>query len=208
MKLYASPGACSLAPHIALCELNLPHELVIVNLRHGDNRKPEYLAKNPLGSVPTLEVGEGQFLTEVPAILLYLADSKPEGELAPSPGDPVRYKLYQWLNLIATELHKGLGPALFPGRFVSDEAAQAELAGKAREKAAQRLEHINKHLGDFLFLLPKFSVADIYLFVMLTWWERLEQKLDSWPALQRLEEHMRQRLGVKEAMLREQAALR
>jgi glutathione S-transferase len=207
MKLYASPGACSLAPHIALHELDLQHELVIVDLSKGDNQKPEFLALNPSGAVPVLEVDEGQFLTENQAILTYLGDLKPGDGLTPLPGDPLRYKLYQWLSFVATELHKGVATGMFASRFVSDTQAAEELAKNSLAKVEKRFALVSEHLGAHDWLLPRFSVADIYLFIPLNWWvEKLGRNLGTWPNLQKHHERMTGRLAVQKALAAEREA--
>lgn len=207
MKLYASPGACSLAAHITLHELDLQHEVVIVDLSKGDNQKPEFLAKNPTGAVPVLEIGEGQFLTENIAILTYLADLKPGDGMAPAPGDPLRYKLYQWLSFVATEMHKGVATAMFASRFVSDPKAAEELAKNSRDRVEKRLQVLSDHLGEHEWLLPRYSVADVYLFVPLGWWvERLQLTLDRWPNLRKYYERIYGRLAVQKAMAMERDA--
>lgn len=208
MKLYASPGACSLAAHIALHELDLQHEVVIVDLSKGDNQKPEFLAKNPSGAVPVLEVGEGQFLTENLAILTYLGDLKPGDGLTPAPGDPLRYKLYQWLSFVSTELHKGVATGMFASRFVSDAAAAEELARNSLAKVEKRFQVVSDHLGSHDWLLPRYSVADIYLFIPLNWWvEKLGRSLAAWPNLQKHHERMTGRLAVQKALAAEREAV-
>ena len=110
MKLYYSPGACSFAPHIALHEAGLPFEAVKVDLRkHKLADGSDFYAINPKGYVPVLELDDGQRLTEVAVILQYIADRKP-GTLAPAFGSMERYRLMEWLNFIATEVHKQFGP--------------------------------------------------------------------------------------------------
>ena len=110
MKLYYAPAACSLAPHIALSEAGLDHELVRVDLRtHTLPDGRDYVAVNPKGYVPVLELDDGTRLTEAAVILQYIADRKP-GSLAPAFGSLPRYQLMERLNFIATEIHKGFGP--------------------------------------------------------------------------------------------------
>jgi glutathione S-transferase len=111
MKLYYSPGACSLSPHIVLCEAGLPHELIKVDLKtkkteHGD----DFNTINPKGYVPTLVLDGGEVLTEGPAIVQYLADLAPAKNLAPAAGTMARVRLQEWLNFISTEVHKGFSP--------------------------------------------------------------------------------------------------
>ena len=179
MKLYYSPGACSLSPHIALCAAELPHELVRVDIR---TRKTEdgadFTAINPYGYVPVLELDNGERLTEGPAIVQYIADQAPDKKLAPPPGSWERYRLQSWLNFISTELHKGLGALFNP-----------ELAEKAgdiiRTRMSQRLDGLVKALGDGPFLMgDNFTVADGYLFTVLNWAQYVHFDLSPWPSLQ------------------------
>ncbi len=162
MKLYFSPGACSLSPHIALREAGLPFDLERVSLKEKKTQGGEdFLAINPKGAVPTLRLDGGEILTEGAAIVQYIADQKPESNLAPKAGTLERYRLAEWLNYIATELHKGFSPI-----FKGDDAA------KAAAKAAfiPKLEYVGRQLAGKPFLLgDQFTVADTYLFTILTW---------------------------------------
>lgn len=167
MKLYLSPGACSLADHIALHEAGLAFDRVSVDLkakRTGDGRN--FLEINPKGYVPALELDDGQVLTENIAILAWAADQNPE--LAPH-GDPLaRYRLLEMLGFISTEVHKGFKP-FFAGGSDEDKAKAGDAIGKRLGYLAERMK------GDYLFG-ERFTVADAYLFVMLTWAQRLGVK--------------------------------
>jgi glutathione S-transferase len=164
MKLYYSPGACSLSPHIVLAEAGLKADLVKVDLRaHKTEGGEDYYAINPKGYVPALQLDSGELLTEGPAIVQYLADQKPEAKLAPANGTLARYKLQEWLTFIGTEIHKSFSPLFNPA--VTEDVKQASL-----ERISKRLEHTAKHLEGKQYLLgDQFSVADAYLFVMLNW---------------------------------------
>ena len=205
MKLYGCPGTCSLAPHIALHELDLPHEYLCIDLRRGDGQSPQYLAKNLLGAVPLLELASGQVLTEVQVILQYLADQKPEAGLAPPPTHPERYRLQQWLSLIATELHRNFYPLFFGGRFVSDAQAVEELAEHFRQRLRSRWQVVCDRLGENDWLLgQQYTVADIYLYVVLTWWVKgLQLELDAWPNLLGFIQRMESRPAVQAALAAE-----
>lgn len=202
MKLYACPGTCSLAPHIALHELGLPHELHWLDLRRGDGQSPHYLAKNPLGAVPLLELDSGQVLTEVQVILQYLADQKPELGLVPPPTDPERYRLQQWLSLIATELHRNFYPLFFGARVLSDAQSVEELGQHFRQRLRSRWQVVGEKLGENPWLLgEQYTVADIYLFVVLTWWLKgLQLDLDAWPNLLGFMQRMEARPAVQAAL--------
>jgi glutathione S-transferase len=195
MKLYFKAGACSLSPHIVLRELGLPFDLDRVDTKAGKTAAgQDFRSINPKGYVPTLQLDDGGVLTEGVAIVQYLADRKPEAQLAPKSGSLERYRLQEWLNYIATELHKGFGGPLFAS--ASEEAKQAarEAYGKKLDFLAQRLEK-----GEFL-LGERFTVADAYLFTVLTWSEGRGIQLKSWPALKKYFDRIAARPAVREAM--------
>lgn len=195
MKLYYSPGACSLSPHIVAREAGLPLDLVKVDLRakktaDGD----DYWAINGKGSVPVLELEDGTRLTEGPAIVQYLADRAPAKQLVPANGTIERYRLQEWLNFITSELHKQFSP-LF------DPTSTDELKAKQREKIAGRLDWIVKELGDKPYLTGEtFTAADAYLFTVLNWARGTHIDLARWPTLQAYQARVAQRPEVKAAM--------
>lgn len=164
MKLYYSPGACSLATHIALKESGLDFETIAVALStHTLADGTDYYSINPLGYVPLLALEDGRLLHEVAVILQYVADQVPERQLAPAYGTFERYKLQEWLNVIATEIHKGFSPLFIP-KLPDD--AKTDI--KARLTA--RLQWIDSALSGKNYLMGEvFTVADAYLFVMQTW---------------------------------------
>jgi glutathione S-transferase len=168
MKLYYAPGACSLSPHIVAQEAGIPLELVKVDLKsHKTESGEDFYTINPKGYVPALKLDDGNMLTEGPAIVQYLADQKPASNLAPANGTFARYKLNEWLTFINSELHKNFGP-LFSNP--SDDVKKAQI-----EKIIKRFDYVNSLLGDKPFLLgDNFTVADAYLFVMLTWAQHLK----------------------------------
>ena len=178
MKLFISPGACSLAPHIALREAGATFDAVKVDLA---TRKVEtgedFLAVNPSGKVPALTLDSGETLTENPAILLYIADQKPDAGLAPRDGTMERYRLLSRLSFLGSEFHKAFVPLFTPG--ASDEAkATASIAVK------NHLAALDKELaGKDHYAGADFSVADIYLFVMLGWPAHVGIDMSAYPAL-------------------------
>jgi glutathione S-transferase len=195
MKLYFKPGACSLSPHIVLRELGVPFDLDRVDTKAGKTAAgQDFRSINPKGYVPTLQLDDGAVLTEGVAIVQYLADRKPEAQLAPKSGSLERYRLQEWLNYIATELHKGFGGPLFAS--ASEEAKQAarDAYGKKLDFLAQRLEK-----GEFL-LGERFTVADAYLFTVLTWSKGRGIPLENWPALKKYFDRIAARPAVREAM--------
>lgn len=165
MELYCSPMACSLASHITALEAGLPVRINFVNTaaRQTDSGD-DFLQISPNGYVPALRIDSGDILNEGPSVLQYLADRKPEKNLAPKWGTLERYQLIDVLNYISTEMHKALFiPLLTPG---APQPAKAE----AEAELPRALDYIQGRLGDKKYLLGEnFTVADAYLFVMLTW---------------------------------------
>jgi glutathione S-transferase len=178
MKLYYSPGACSLSPHIVLREGGFDFQLERVNLKTGQTETGrDYKTVNPLGYVPALELDDGEVLTEGPAIVQYLADRVPEKRLAPPAESLARYRLMAWLNFISTELHKGFG-ALFNPAF--PEEARAIV----RAQLEQRIGETERRLAGKPYILgEEFSVADAYLFTVLGWGKYVGLDLAPWPGL-------------------------
>lgn len=198
MKLYYSPGACSLSPHIVAYEANLPLELIKVDLQSKLTEAGEdFRQVNPNGYVPVLILDDGHKLTEGPAIVQYLADQTPEKKLAPEPGTLERYLLQQWLNFIATEIHKSFAP-LF------DSRAPQAMKDWAMERLIARLSTVAEHLSDHPYLLGKgFSVADVYLFVTLGWGRYVDLDISKWPAFTRYVEKISVRPAVQKALQEE-----
>ena len=163
MKLYYSPGACSLSPHIVLREAGLPFTLVMASTKtHKLADGTDYYSINPKGYVPLLELDDGTKLTEVAVLLQVIADKKP-GTLAPAAGTMERYKLMEWLNFIATEIHKGFSPLWAPDT--------PELT-KQRAVAAikRRLGTVDAQLAKTPYLAGSgFTIADAYLFTIVNW---------------------------------------
>jgi glutathione S-transferase len=162
-KLYFSPGACSLSPHIALCEVGLPFVLVRVDFAGGRTTADgKTLSEvNPKNYVPALVLPDGQLLTEGAVIVQYIADQAPDRKLIPPCGSFERVRLQEWLNFLATELHKGFGPLYSP------EAGDAYKAA-VRERIEIRMEHLARAVADRAFLMgDQFTVADGYaLYIM------------------------------------------
>lgn len=163
MKLFYTPGACSLAPHILLNEAAIPHEAIKVDLRAKTYEGGDFRKINPKGYVPTLQLANGQLLTENAVILQYIADQKPEAHLIPKAGSFERYRLLEWENFIATELHKGFSPLWDP----RTPEAYKEIA---KASLNNRFTYVNQHLGDHAFLMgQQYTLVDAYLFTILTW---------------------------------------
>jgi glutathione S-transferase len=198
MKLYFSPGACSLSPHIVLREAGLPFTAMKVNNKTKElEGGGDYRSVNPKGYVPSLGLDDGSVLTEGPAIVQYLADQAPAAKLAPSNGTLERYRLQEWLNFITSELHKQFSP-LF------DASSPEELKAKQREKISGRLDWVAQQLGNKPYLMgDTFTVADAYLFTVINWGQWVGIDLGKWPALKAYHERVAARPRVREAMVAE-----
>lgn len=198
MKLYYSPGACSLSPHIALREAGLAFELEKVDLRSKKTAADADYAKiNPKGYVPALRFDDGTMLTEGPAIVQWVADEVPQKHLAPPAGTMQRYKLIEWLNFISTELHKQFSPLFNPLSGDDVKSRQRELLGR-------RFDFVQQQLGARPYLLGEhFSVADGYLFTVLNWCRWVDIDLAQWPGLAAFVARVAARPKVHEALVAE-----
>jgi glutathione S-transferase len=195
MKLYYFSGACSLASNIALREAGVPFELVKVDRR---TRKAadglDYNEVNPKGYVPALALDNGEVLTENVAVLQYIADRNPASKLAPPAGTMERYRLVEWLAFISSEIHKNFSP-LFR------EDAPEETKQFVRKVLSTRLDYLNRAIGNRPFLMgEQFTVADAYLFTVLSWSRHLNFDLGKWPQVQRYVERVGARPQVTEAL--------
>lgn len=193
MKLYYTPGACSLASHIVLRETGLDFQIEKVNLRDKVTESgADFRQINPLGYIPALQLDSGEVLTEGPAIMQFVADQKPDSVLA-SHG-LARYQTVGWLNLIATELHKTCSPLFAP--TITDEQREPIIA-----RLSARLDHIETTLTVHAYLTgTEFTVADAYLFVVTGWFGRLNISLQRWPHIERFREVVAARPAVHAAM--------
>lgn len=195
MKLYFSPGVCSLSPHIVLEESGLPFETEQVDLRKKTTASgADYSEINPKGYVPALVLDNGVLLTEGPAIVQYLADQVPDKQLAPANGTLARYQLQSWLTFIGTEVHKSFTPFFKPD-------STPEMKDAAKANLERRLGYINTELAGREYLLPEgYSVADIYLFVVLGWSRLIKLDLTPWPQLQAFQARVGARPAVQRAL--------
>ena len=198
MKLYYTPGACSLSPHIALAEAGLPYDLVKVDLRakkleNGD----DFLKVNPKGQVPALALDSGELITEGPVIVQMIADKVPAKNLAPSRDSAERYKLLEWLTYINSELHKNIGPMFNPA--LSDEAK-----GVFKDRAMSKFKYTDSQLAGRDYLMGShFTVADGYLYVMLRWAEGMKFDLSGLNHLLAYKDRVAARPKVQEALVKE-----
>ena len=195
MKLYYSPGACSLSPHIALREAGLAFEPVMASTKtHQLNDGTDYYGINPLGYVPMLELDDGTRLTEGPAIVQYIADQAPTKKLAPANGTMQRYRMQSWLTFVGMELHKGFGPLFNP-------ATPEEVKTATKERLVKRLAWLEGQLEGKQYLMgEQFSVADGYLFTVTNWAQHLNVDLSPFPNLLAYRARVAARPAVQEAM--------
>lgn len=195
MKLYYSPGACSQAAHIVLHETGFSHDSVRVDLRAKTLEDgSDYLRINAKGAVPALELENGEVLTENAVILQYLGDRSGSSDVFPPLGDFRRYRVLEWLNYVATELHKGFAPLWNP-------AAASEWKQATREQLAKKFDYVEQQLGERPFLTGnQFTIADAYLFVMLGWTKVHKIDLGRWPGLTAFRERMKQRPSVRQVL--------
>jgi glutathione S-transferase len=195
MKLYYAPGACSMAPHIVAREAGYSLDLTKVDI---PNKKFEgggdYWKVNFKGYVPTLQLDDGQMLTEVGVICQYLADQKPESGLAPKAGTMERYRLMEWMNFISSEVHKQIG-ALFNPKF-TPEMREVQLVTIGR-----RLQPLDAALAGKQYLMgERYTVADAYLFTILNWTPHLKIDLSTWPNVKSYLERLGKRPKIQETM--------
>ncbi|MGZ5161934.1 MAG: glutathione transferase GstA [Burkholderiales bacterium] len=195
MKLYYTPGACSMAVHIVLREAGVPFELEKVDLRSKRTQGGEdYVQINPKGYVPALRLEDGSVLTEVGVCVQYVADLAPQTDLAPVAGTMARYRLMEWINFISTEIHKTFGP-LF------DPSASGELRERQIGLLGKRFDYIAEHLTQSGFLTgDKFTAADAYLFTVLNWTHVVKVDASAWPRLQAYVKRVAERPAVRETM--------
>ncbi|HEY3078238.1 MAG TPA: glutathione transferase GstA [Burkholderiales bacterium] len=195
MKLYYSPGACSLSPHIVARELGLPIDLQKVNTKDKTMEGGgDFWKVNARGYVPVLELDNGERLTEGPAIVQYLADQKPEANLAPKAGSFERYRLQEWLNFLTSEVHKQFSPLFKPN-------TPEDYKPIAKQNLATRFDWLDQQLAGKDYLTGKqFTVADAYLFVLLGWTKPTQIDLAKWPNLAAFHKRVAARPKVKQAM--------
>jgi glutathione S-transferase len=195
MKLYYSPGACSLAPHILMREADIPFELERVDNKTKTTKSGEnFWDVNPKGVVPVLKLDDGANLTEAATILLYLADKKPEAGLLPKLGTMDYYRMLEWLNFVSSEIHKQFTPLFKDG-------TPDDYKPIAKKNLLAAFTLLDKHLAGKQFLVgDKFSVADIYLFVVANWGRFQDIDIAQWPNLKAFQARIRARPGVEAAM--------
>lgn len=197
MKLYFSPGACSLASHIALREIGAPFEIEKVD--HAAKKTAggaDFLSINPKGYVPVLEAAPGEVLTEGPAILTHLADSHPEAGLAPRAGTIERFRVNEWITFISSEVHKGAFATLF------NPASPDSVKSAAHSNLAKRLLHVETSLADGRAFLTgaTFTIADAYLFTVVNWTKFVAFDLEPFPRIRAYQDRVAARPAVQAAL--------
>jgi glutathione S-transferase len=195
MKLFHTPSTCSLIPYIVLRELAVPFELVSVNLLHKKTDAGEDLfAINPKGKVPVLQLDDGQMLTETATIVQFLADQAPDKHLSFEPGTMERVRLQEWLNFLASDIHKSFAVFFVPE--ATDDYRRA-----IRERIASCYSLVDKHLADRAFLIgSRFTIADAYLFVVTHWASLRHIDLAPFPNLLAFQQRIASRPSVRDAM--------
>jgi glutathione S-transferase len=198
MKLYYTPGACSLSPHIALQEAGLAHELVKVDLKAKKLANGEdFTTVNPKSQVPALELDNGELITEGPVIVQVIADKAADKKLAPANGTPERYRLQEWLNFISTELHKAFSP-LF-NQSIPEEAKKV-----FRDRLSGKFTYLDGKLAGQDYLMgQQFTVADGYLYTMLRWADRVNLDVAAMKNLAAFKERVGARPKVQAALAAE-----
>ncbi len=201
MKLYYAPGVCSMAAHITAVEAGISLDLIAVNIRSEPHRVEDGRDLKSVSAkdvVPVLELDDGRVLTEGVAILLYLADRKPEAMLAPAHDSFERYRLQEWLTFISSELHKTFSPWLFHPEY------GAQAADVARERLKPRFDILETHLARHDYLIgDRFSVADAYCFTIMNWSKGRGIDLGAWPHLMRYLSRVAERPSVHATLVAE-----
>lgn len=194
MKLYACPGTCSLAPHILLHEFGVPHDIVWLDLKKGETFTADFLQVNPVGQVPTLVTEEGEVITEVAAILIYLFEKHGQSET------PLHQTVRQ-LSFIATELHRSFYCIFFAKRILEEEGAAQALGSHFRDRLRKRWRYIDELLPadddlDGLEMGP----ADPYLYTVCRWWRAVGENFADYPNIEAFLGHMEARESVQAAL--------
>ncbi|HPU21000.1 MAG TPA: glutathione transferase GstA [Alicycliphilus sp.] len=195
MKLYYSPGACSLSPHIVLHEAGLAYEPVLASTKtHQLADGTDFYTINPLGYVPVLELDDGTRLREGPAIVQYLADQAPHKNLAPAHGTLGRYRLQEWLTFIGTEIHKSFSPLFVP-------STPEDYKPQVKQRLLARLQWVDSELAGKPYLMgEQFSVADAYLFTVTNWGQYVGLDISQLKNLVAYRERIAARPAVQAAM--------
>lgn len=191
MKLYFATGSCGLAPQIALREAGQAFDLVKVDFKTKTTVEGDYFEVTPKGFVPALKLDDGEVITEGAIVLQWIADNNSERKLLPLPGSSERYRALEWLNYIATDMHKGYATLFSP--FLDDASKARFIEGNL----GTRFVYLDEHLSRQDYLLPSgFSVADAYLYNILTWSPRVNVDLSAYGGIRRFMARMEERPSI------------
>lgn len=204
MKLYFSAGACSMASHIVMAELNMAYEIEAVNLKDKTCASGDFKKINSKGSVPALRMDNNEILTEGAVIMQYLCDQKTDSNLFPKLGTLDRYRCIEWLNFIATDVHKSFSPLFYLGALVQNEQGQTQLKDATHQNLKNKIAYISEKLGDSDYLMgTNFTIADAYLFTVLGWGKHVGLNMTEWSNISKYMARVAQRPAVMKAMKEE-----
>jgi glutathione S-transferase len=204
MKLFYSTGACSLAPHIVLAELNMVYELEAVNLKDKTCASGDYNKINMKGAVPALKMDNGEILTEGAIISQYIADQKNDGTLLPKFGTTERARTLEWMNFISTDVHKNFSPLFFAERLFATVDSQLEVKTVYKKILTDKFNFIAEKLGQNDYLMGnQFTIADAYMFTCLSWTKYVGLDLNNWSNLNTYVKRVSERPAVMRAMKEE-----
>ncbi|WP_444926295.1 glutathione transferase GstA [Microbulbifer sp. TRSA002] len=196
MKLFYAPGVCSLSPHIVACEAGINLGLQKVNLKtHELENGDDFTRISTKGYVPALQLEGGEVLTEGPAIVQFLAEQKPDAQLAPPVGTLAHYRLLEWLNFLSAEVHKLFKPLFWHGTEEEQEDSRVRLI--------RWFDYIEGQLDKDYLMGDGFTVADAYLYVLSRWLKHQQFDMPRWPRLQAFQKRMEERPAVQRALQEE-----
>lgn len=205
LKLFFFPGACCMSSHIALEESKIPFELVYVGKNADEKARHDFLQLNPLGAVPTLQLSNGQVLTQNIAILEYIADQKPSAGLLDRPGSYERADILRWLSFIASDLHKAYSPIFRVSTISENPSVQHDIKKWAFSIIDKYLTMVDHHLQNKTYLCAeRFTAADAYLFTVYRWSKFIDVPTDKYKALNRYMEHLKKRPSIVTVLDREE----
>ena len=204
MILYYAPTACSIAPHIALEEIGADFEARRIDLAKGEQTSPEYLKVNPRGRVPALVI-DGQVVTEVPALLTYIAGLRPEAGLIPPPGTLAHARCFDWLGFLSSTLHVAYAQFRRPARFLREgSGCSDEVSDEGKRITKDLYREVEQRLGDRWAAGATYSIADMYLFPLHGWaWRFDVDAAAEYPKWTALVERMKERPAVQRVLARE-----
>jgi glutathione S-transferase len=204
MKLYYSPGACSLSPHIVMAEMNMAYETEAVNLKDKTCTTGNFFQINPKGCVPALKMDNGEILTEGTVICQYLADMKNDGMLLAKYGTTERYRTMEWMNFIATDIHKNFSPLFSADKIYNSPEVVNAVKTNYLNVLNEKMNFVSEKLGMNDYLMGKnFTIADAYMFTCLSWTKYVGMNMDKWSNLNSYMKRVSERPAVMKAMKEE-----